>query len=77
MKEVEAQMPVFPVAGWETGQSVSSGCVLLRVLYLANAADNPAQPYTALLHSLTPMQARTLAVDLLDGAEKALRGVGC
>ena len=64
------EVPLYPVAGWETGSSERQRFVLLRVLYLATPEDNPQSPHGALLHSLTPRQARALALELLAEAAK-------
>lgn len=61
----EAQSPLFPLAGPDVGRSkVNAGAVLLRLLYQGSPRET--EPTGALLHSLTPEQARELARELFE-----------
>lgn len=62
------ELPTFPVHGWDAG--TGKGAVLLRFIYQPGPGEQPTQ---ALMHTMTPAQARELARDLLNAAHDAER----
>jgi hypothetical protein len=63
---IRTHTPLFPLAGFETGHTVSGGAILLRLLYLAEGEED--QPFNGLLHAMSAVQARELGYVLLEEA---------
>lgn len=70
----EHQIPLFPIAGWDVGASVPKRVVLLRLLYQATDDTMGGPPRPALMHAMTPAQARELAIALLNQSQAMDRG---
>lgn len=65
------ELPLFPLVGWDIGSSPSRSAVFLRLLYLVGPDEDSNAPHIALLHCLSPGQARSLAAELLTAAQQS------
>ena len=65
---IQTHIPLFPLAGFEAGQTIDGNAVLLRLLYLAQGGED--QPFNGLLHAMSAPQARELGRALLEEAER-------
>ena len=65
-----ADMPVFPVVGFDTGTLHGYRAVVLRIIYLAPEAPGATAAYEGLLHSISAAEARVLAAALIEEADR-------